>query len=231
LQDFAYVASHDLQEPLRKIQAFGDRLLTKHAKSRDDERRDYLHRLVSAAARMSSMISDLLAYARVTTQSQPLVPVALSAVVQGVLTDLESSIERHCGQVEVAALPTIQADPLQMQKLLQNLMGNALKFHKPDVPPIVRVSARCESPKQIQILVEDNGIGIDEKYLDRIFQPFQRLHGRSETEYGGSGIELAICQKIVTRHGGSITVKSAPGEGTTFIATLPVESPDSGGLR
>jgi PAS domain S-box-containing protein len=229
LEQFAYVASHDLQEPLRKVQAFGDRLKAKYTDSLDDEGRDYLERMFSAAARMSTMISDLLAYSRVTTTAQPFVPVNLAQVAQEVVSDLEARIEQTRGHVDVGDLPTIDADHLQMRQLLQNLVSNALKFHREAVPPVVRVyskllkeqGAGISSTGEIcQIMVEDNGIGLDEKYLSRIFQPFQRLHSRSE--YEGTGIGLAICRKIAERHGGSITAKSNPGQGATFIVTLPV---------
>jgi PAS domain S-box-containing protein len=246
LQDFAYVASHDLQEPLRKIQAFGDRLGTKYSATLGEEGRDYLARMQNAAGRMSTMINDLLAYSRVTTKGQPFVPVDLGEVVREVIADLEIRIEETGGRVELGALPTVDADPLQMRQLLQNLIGNALKFHQEGVPPVVKVyqtsppapllpgeggAAPPPSPGEpalnvskegwgVGIIVEDNGIGFDEKYLDRIFTPFQRLHARGE--YEGSGIGLAICRKIAERHGGTITARSAPGRGATFIVTLRI---------
>jgi signal transduction histidine kinase len=232
LQDFAYVASHDLQEPLRKIRAFSDRLTSLCGEVLGARGRDYLERMQQAAARMQTLITDLLAFSRVTTQAQPFSPVDLIQVAQEVLDDLEVRLEQVGGRVAVAALPTIDADPLQMRQLLQNLLGNALKFHRPEVPPAVTISSEClpppaaddadpaASPRWCQLLVADNGIGFEEKYLDRIFAPFQRLHGRSA--YEGTGIGLAICRKIAERHGGSITAHSAPGQGATFLVTLPV---------
>jgi signal transduction histidine kinase len=236
LQDFAQVSSHDLQEPLRKIQTFSDRLKTRCDEALDDQGRDYLARLQQAASRMQHLINDLLTFSRVTTKAQPFVPVDLAEVAQEVISDLEVHIEQVSGRVEVGALPTIEADPLQMHQLLQNLMSNALKFHRKEASPVVQISGQSfprqaphasETPPVTalcQIMVADNGIGFDEKYLDRIFTPFQRLHGREE--YEGTGIGLAVCRKIVERHGGSITAQSTPGQGATFIVTLPVTQPN-----
>jgi light-regulated signal transduction histidine kinase (bacteriophytochrome) len=226
LQDFAFVASHDLQEPLRKIQAFGDRLKTKHAASFNDEGRDYLERMQGAARRMHVLINDLLTFSRITSKAQPFVPVDLGQVAREVLSDLEARIEQSGARVEAGELPTVVADPLQMRQLLQNLIGNALKFYPQGSPPVVRISGEVVQdtldggPPQARFAVEDEGIGFDVKYLDRIFTPFQRLHGR--TEYEGTGMGLAVCRKIVERHGGTITAESAPGEGTRFLVTLPV---------
>ncbi len=247
LQEFAYVASHDLQEPLRKVQAFGDLLKAQYAPLLGEEGRDYVERMQSAATRMQDMINGLLTYSRVTTQARPLESVSLGQVAQEVLSDLEARIEQTSGRVELGELPTLDADPLQMRQLLQNLIGNALKFHRPGSAPVVKVyqtSPPCPSlplrgtqavlpgegggatppPSQggggrVGIAVQDNGIGFDETHLDRLFQPFGRLHGRSE--YEGSGMGLAICRKIVERHGGTITATSQPGVGSTFTVTLP----------
>jgi len=225
LEQFAYVASHDLQEPLRKIQAFGDRLKTKFSDGLPNEGKDYLERMQNAAYRMQTLINDLLTLSRVATQTRPFVDVDLSETARLVQCDLESRIEQLGGSVEVGALPVIAADRVQMSQLLQNLIGNGLKFHKPDVPPRVTVrSAKVRDPNGAaedvcRISVEDNGIGFDEKYCDRIFQVFQRLHGRNE--YEGTGIGLAICRKIVERHGGTITAHSTPGTGSQFVITLP----------
>jgi len=221
LEQFVYVASHDLQEPLRKVQAFGDRLGTKYASALDERGHDYLERMRGAARRMQEMINDLLALSRIAARAQPFVPVNLRQTADEAISDLEIRIERTGGRVEVGDLPTIEAEPTQMRQLLENLIGNGLKFHRDGVVPVVKVYGKVTDDDRCQIFVEDNGIGFDEKYLDRIFQPFQRLHGRSA--YEGSGIGLAICRKIVERHGGSITARSAPGEGATFIVTLPVK--------
>jgi PAS domain S-box-containing protein len=265
LQQFASIASHDLQEPLRKIQAFGDQLKTKYNQALTEQGQDYVQRMQNAAGRMQTLINDLLTLSRITTKAQPFVPVDLAQVVQEVLSDLEVRVQESNAQVEVGSLPTIDADPLQMRQLLQNLIGNALKFHKTIEPPRVRVysqvlkdeeqhsaletmlpanvpsltrvglgwiepppeqmdgqlSGNSTTPKRCQIMVEDNGIGFDEKYLDRIFNVFQRLHGRSA--YEGTGMGLAICRKIAERHSGSLTAKSTPGQGATFIVTLPIQ--------
>ncbi|NET45121.1 PAS domain S-box protein [Okeania sp. SIO2B3] len=222
LEDFAYVASHDLQEPLRKIQTFGDRLKIKYGGVLDEKGQDYLQRMQSAAKRMQILIRDLLNFSRITTKAQPYVPVTLSQIVAEVIDDLENPIEQTKAQVEVGELLTIQADSIQMRQLFQNLIGNALKFHIPGNCPIVKVEAILQSEiNQVQIMVSDNGIGFEEKYLDRIFTPFQRLHGKQK--YQGTGIGLAICRKIVERHNGNITARSIPNQGTTFVITLPIK--------
>jgi PAS domain S-box-containing protein len=219
LQDFAYVASHDLQEPLRKIQAFGN-LLEEEYGSVLGEGKMYLNRMRDAASRMRNLINDLLTFSRVTTKAQPFSPVDLTAVLQDVLGDLEPRLQASQGTIQVGDLPTIEADPQQMYQVFQNLLSNALKFHKPDVPPEVKVYAEISSSEQrCQLFVEDNGIGFDEKYLDRIFTVFQRLHGKGK--YEGTGVGLAVVRKIVERHGGSVTAKTSNGNGATFIVTLP----------
>jgi two-component system, LuxR family, sensor kinase FixL len=233
LQDFAYVASHDLQEPLRKVRAFGDRLQTKCGSVLSDEGKDFLSRMVNAAQRMQGLIQDLLDFSRVTTRAQPFVRVDLNKIACEVVSDLEVRIEQTGARVEVADLPTIDADATQMRQLLQNLVGNALKFHKKDTAPHVKVFSRdlpaersdrrLAAPRQFELCVEDNGIGFDEKYLDRIFTVFQRLHGRGE--YEGTGVGLAICRKIALRHGGDIGARSKPGAGATFIVKLPMQQP------
>jgi len=181
LQEFASVASHDLQEPLRKIQTFGNRLLQSHNQQLDETGRDYLQRMHAAAARMQALISDLLDFSRITTKAAPFVEVDLKTVAREVLVDLDDLVRRSDGKVEIGELPVLQADAMQMRQLLQNLMGNALKFRRPDAPPLVRLYCAEphmeESPEECRFVVEDNGIGMEEKYLDRIFDPFQRLHG------------------------------------------------------
>ena len=228
LEQFASVASHDLQEPLRKIQAFGDRLQTRCDHELGEQGRDYLVRMLASAGRMRSLIDALLTFSRVTTKAQPFVPVNLAMTVEDVVADLEAQIQRTGGTVETGALPTIEADPMQMRQLLQNLIGNGLKFARAGEPPVVRIESRVLSGEdggagavpRCQIMVSDHGIGFEEIYLDRIFELFQRLHGRHE--YEGTGMGLAICRKIVERHGGVITAKSAPGQGATFLVTLPL---------
>jgi PAS domain S-box-containing protein len=229
LQDFAYVASHDLQEPLRKVTVFGERLKERNAGRFDPESLDYLDRMQKATGRMQTLINDLLTFSRVTTRAQPFAPVNLAEVAAGVVEDLEGRIELVKGRVEVGPLPVIDAEPLQMRQLLQNLIGNALKFRRPEEPPVVKVEAQIipdsQAPekKLCRLTVSDNCIGFDEKYMDRIFNVFQRLHTRDE--YEGSGMGLAIVRKIALYHGGDITAKSKPGVGSTFILTVPASHP------
>ncbi|RYG69329.1 histidine kinase, partial [bacterium] len=231
LQDFASIASHDLQEPLRAIQAFGDRLQSRHGSQLDEQGHDYLSRVIRASDRMRSLIQDLLAYSRVTTKTLPFTTVELDTVTHAVLTDLSVRVEESGGRVEVGELPTLEADALQMRQLLQNLIANGLKFHRDGEPPLVKVYARepdqevpDESVAWTQLVVEDNGIGLDLKFAERIFSPFERLH--TKNKYAGTGIGLAICRKIVERHGGTIVVESIPGQGSKFLVTLPVQQPE-----
>ncbi len=228
LEQFASVASHDLQEPLRKIQAFGDRLQTRCAHELGEQGVDYLARMLASAGRMRSLIDALLAFSRVTTKAQPFVEVNLTATAEDVLADLENQVQRSGGRIELGPLPTLEADPFQMRQMVQNLIGNGLKFARSEHPPVVRIESRLLEPEgnngeaiaRCEIAVSDNGIGFEEVYLDRIFELFQRLHGRQE--YEGTGMGLAIVRKIVERHGGTITARSAPGEGATFFVTLPL---------
>jgi two-component system sensor kinase FixL len=232
LQDFAYVSSHDLQEPLRKIQAFGDRLLTKEHANLSDQGKDYLDRMLNAASRMQNLINDLLAFSRVTTKSKPFVRVSLDKILTEVLSDLEITIEQTGTVINRSALPEIEAEPTQIRQLFQNLISNAIKFRKENVPPVIKIYSRqlqrqahltaTPGDEQVEISVEDNGIGFDEKYLDRIFNIFQRLEGQ---KYEGSGIGLAICRKIAIRHGGDITAQSQVGVGTRFIISLATKQP------
>ncbi|QDK77164.1 PAS domain S-box protein [Spirosoma sp. KCTC 42546] len=233
LQQFAYIASHDLQEPLRKIQQFGDLLKTRYASSEGDEL-VYLERMQSAASRMSTLIRDLLSFSRISTHRDTSAPISLDTIVQTVLLDLDLMIAESEASVVVGKLPTLEGDRLQLQQLVRNLLSNALKFRRPEVASLIEVSASwvafenlpaSVSPKRPALAyhrldVTDNGIGFDEKYLDRIFQVFQRLHGKNE--FAGTGVGLAICEKVVSNHGGAITATSQPGLGTTFSAYFPV---------
>ncbi len=225
LEQFASVASHDLQEPLRKIQAFGDRLETRCAGELGEQGRDYLTRMLASAGRMRNLIDALLSFSRVTTKALPFAPVDLRATAGEVAADLDAQVQRTGGRIEIGELPTIDGDPLQMRQLIQNLVGNGLKFSRPGVPPVVRIeSCALESNNgdvpRCEISIADNGIGFEEVYLDRIFELFQRLHGRQE--YEGTGMGLAIVRKIVERHGGTITARSAPDAGATFLINLPL---------
>lgn len=231
LQDFAYIASHDLQEPLRKVQAFSERLMKTYSDRLEEEGSDYLQRMSSAANRMQAMINDPLAYSRVASAGPVFTTVDLNRIAEDVISLLELRIRDTGGQVQVEKLPGLEADALQMQQLFQNLIGNSLKFHWPETPPMVRFSGEVLSKngdpayRQIKLVFEDNGIGFDEKYTDRIFKPFQRLHSREA--YEGSGIGLALCRRIVERHHGQIDVASTPNVGSRFMITLPATHPNT----
>ena len=235
LEQFASVASHDLQEPLRKIQAFGDRLATGYRAQLGTRGQEYIDRMRAAAARMRKLIDDLLSYSRVATRGQAFQTVNLQQVAREVLDDLDERVRQSDGHVEIGELPTLSADPLQMRQLLQNLVANALKFHRPNTPPRVCVSARPEqangdnssASNRWVISVCDNGVGFEPVYAERIFDLFQRLHGRDE--YEGTGMGLAICKKIAERHGGSIAAHGMPGQGARFDVTLPADHARTGG--
>ncbi len=232
LEQFAYIASHDLQEPLRKIQQFGDLLQSQYGGQLGEGIR-YLERMQAAAARMATLIRDLLTFSRIATQRDSAAPVSLQGVVEEVLLTLDWTIQEVGAQVEVGSLPTVAGDALQLEQLFQNLLSNALKFRRGGTSPLIEVRASlldaADLPADLKpdrvtaqyhrIEVIDNGVGFEEKYLDRIFQVFQRLHGQSE--FTGTGIGLAICEKVVTNHGGAITARSQPGQGTTFMVYLP----------
>jgi PAS domain S-box-containing protein len=253
LEQFAFVASHDLQEPLRKIQAFGDRVKAKCQRTRSAETRDYLERMQKAAGRMQTLINDLLAFSRVIRSAQPFARVDLSTVTREVLVDLEVSIEKARARIETGELPVIDADAMQMRQLIQNLISNALKFQSHGSVPVIKIQARLIDRQSLawdtailrkpdphadsgsrgdqlcELTVQDNGIGFEEKYAEKIFAVFQRLHGRAE--YEGTGVGLAVCRRIAERHGGSVTARSQPGQGATFMVTLPVRQPAAGGPR
>jgi light-regulated signal transduction histidine kinase (bacteriophytochrome) len=232
LEQFASVASHDLQEPLRKIRMYSERLPKRAGENLPEEAASDLSRIRGAAERMQRLIDDLLSFARVTSRHRDFEPVDLTALAHEVVGDLEARVRELDADVEVAELPVVLADRGQMSQLLQNLVSNALKFHRPDVRPSVRVTARvvegaaprfdAESANGSRwlVTVEDNGIGFDPRYADRIFSAFERLHSRSE--YDGTGIGLSIARKIAWRHGGELTATSVPGQGSTFTLTLPL---------
>jgi len=220
LEQFASIASHDLKEPLRKVQTLSELVARKEADNLSDEGRDYLERTGAAGQRMQELIDDLLKFSRVATQGRPFEEVDLATVAEQAASDLEAVIDSLGGSVEVGDLPTVPADPLQMRQLMQNLISNALKFHRDGVPPKVTVTGRADGAIA-EIEVSDNGIGFEPRFNTRIFKVFERLHGRGA--YPGTGIGLALCRKIVDRHGGSITAESTPGEGSTFKVTLPIK--------
>jgi len=236
LKDFAFAASHDLQEPLRKIQTFCDLFRETYNHILDAKGFDYLERMRSAANRMQDMLDALLNYSRIMTKATPFVSMDLTDAVKEALSTLEAQIGSMNSRISLCPLPTIDADPMQMVQLFQNLISNALKFQKKDISCVIKVSGlgiestencrdRIPPQRQCEIRGEDNGLGFDEKYLKQIFMPFQRLHGRRE--YKGSGMGLAICKRIVERHGGTITAESAVGFGTTFVIRLPIIQPET----
>ena len=229
LEDFASIASHDLQEPLRKIEAFGDRLIARCGDELSDVGGVYIERMQDAAGRMRCLINDLLSYSRVTTKARPFVSVNLDQTAREVISDLQVAIEQANARITLRDLPEIEADPTQMRQLLQNLLSNALKFRCMLRRPEIVVSGRVygASPRErttfgpqiCEITVTDNGIGFKQDYAERIFGVFRRLHGRGE--YPGTGIGLATCRKILERHSGTIIASGKPEEGAIFVCTLP----------
>lgn len=220
LEDFAFVASHDLEEPLRKIQSFSNMAMKRIGQDIDETSKDYLCRVQSATARMQELLRALLKYSRISTQSKSFGECNLRKAVEEVAGELDLTIFRTKGTVEVFDLPTVLADTAQIRQLFQNLISNALKFHKDDAPPVVKVYTLPGDKDKCLIAVEDNGIGFEQESAEKIFAPFHRLHGRS-SPYHGTGMGLAICRRIVERHGGSIVARSEPGKGSTFIISLP----------
>ncbi len=251
LETFASIASHDLQEPLRKIQSFADILMTRYSEGIEGPAKDYINKMQQSGTRMRLLIDNMLGYSRLTSQAQQIEKVELRNVIKIVLSDLETVIESKSAKIEIEDLPSIDADKYQMHQLFQNLIGNSLKFQKPGATPLITirqvsngspaplpiasVSSKSRLPSEVaarlpsevaaksapNVVLEltDNGIGFEQEYADKVFGMFQRLHGRRE--YEGTGIGLAVCQKIVERHHGSIRVRSRVNEGTTFEITLP----------
>ena len=226
LQEFFYVASHDLREPLRKIQTFGDLVVANSSEGLTDAAREHIRRMQDAAARMQALIKSLLTYSQATNPEGPFQEVNLNKSVETALSNLTVAVGESKARLEIGHLPTVEGDRIQIVQLFQNLISNALKFRKPDNAPNVKIYAeaihnRLGEKIAYEICVEDNGIGFDEHYLDKIFKPFQRLHGRDE--YQGIGIGLAICKRIVERHRGSLTARSTAGKGATFVVALPMK--------
>ncbi len=230
LQNFAYVASHDLQEPLRKIEAFGDRLTRKYNDVLPEDGRLYLDRIQNASGRMRQLINDLLSFSRVTSNAEEFKPTDLNIILDGVVDDIQVQLEETGGAVRAIDLPTIDADPSQMRQLFQNLISNSLKFARDGTSPIIKVSAskvfyfdhHGREVSRVEIMFEDNGIGFDNRFKDQIFAIFQRLHGRAE--YEGTGIGLATCRKIIDHHSGHIDASGEDGVGATFTIELPIEN-------
>lgn len=230
LATFASIASHDLQQPLRKIRAFGDSLLHKHREALPPDARHSLDRMVNAAEQMQNLVESLLTYSRITTKAAAtLVSVDMATIAREVIVDLERQLAETKGSVEIGELPMVLADPTQMRQLLQNLVANALKFHRRNVAPVIKLGGRdVENPAtgevEHEIRIEDNGIGFEQEHAEKIFGIFHRLHGRSE--YDGTGIGLAICRRVVERHHGTIVAEGAPDMGATFIVRMPAAPQD-----
>lgn len=221
LKDFIYVATHDLQEPLRKIQVFSSRLISEYRNSLDHGGRDSLEKVQATASRMQQLIESLLDYSRLTLKVEPFIPVDLNAVLRAVQDDLVYRIRQEGARIEVSGLTVIEAVPHQIFYLFRSLIDNSLKFRGKDAP-FIRITGQIAGPpdaRELEIAITDNGMGFEEKYLDRIFRPLQQLHARGR--YAGTGMGLAISRKIVEQHGGTIVARSAPGRGTAFLVTLP----------
>jgi two-component system, LuxR family, sensor kinase FixL len=223
LKDFVSIASHDLQEPLRKIIVFGEHL-KKSSQHLDETSLNYINRMQNATIRMQTLIEDLLKLTSVTAQSQSFKPTDMNQVVRQSLAALEIRIRETKGKVNFEKLPVIDANPIQMVQLFQNLIGNALKYHRKDVEPVINISNKSSEDGKIVVVVADNGLGFNEKYTDMIFQPFHRLYGKSEFE--GTGMGLTICKKIVERHNGTIIATSSQDKGSVFTISLPEKQPN-----
>ena len=219
LDRFAYVASHDLQEPLRKILVFSDKLQTKYKDGLDQEMYRNLDKIVKASERMQMLINDLLRLSRQTSTTEDFALVPLKGLIDDVVQDMEIEIEQTGTQVQLLELPQVWGIPSLMRQLFQNLVSNAIKFRKPGEVPVVRIYSEPSSADRLRIVVEDNGIGFDSKYADEIFMVFKRLH--SYHDYAGSGVGLSICKKIMERHNGDIIAEGNVGVGSRFIIELP----------
>jgi len=233
LERFAYVASHDLQEPLRKIILFGDRLSGKYSDALGAEGVDYLNRMVKATGRMQELIKNILSFSRATTNIDDLEETDINVILDNIISDLEVSISQKKAIIHIGRIPHLNVIPSQIRQVFQNLIINALKFSKEDVPPVITISAEYVNGLDVEgadttnanktycrIFVKDNGIGFEQKYAGQVFLIFKRLH--SHDQFEGTGIGLSICKKIVEKHNGSISVESIPNVGTTFTITLPV---------
>lgn len=231
LDRFAYMASHDLQEPLRKIRIFSERISIKYSNDLDQEGKAYIDKMQAACERMQNLINDILAFSKLNVEKEVMVPSDINSIIEEVLVDMEQEISEKNARVEVEKIPKLTVHPRLIKPLFQNLISNSLKYSRKEVAPIVKITAKLDEPlkspeinqvgKFCRINVQDNGVGFEQEYADQVFTMFKRLHVGAE--YQGTGIGLAICKKIVEQHKGFISVKSAVNEGSTFIISLPVE--------
>lgn len=224
LERFAYVASHDLQEPVRSVVSFSQLLERRLGPRLNEDEREFLSFIVGSAKRMGDLVRDLLTYARMTNHRNLFAPVDLNGIARDVCANLRSLIDERQADLRIASLPTVNGDRIQLVELLQNLISNAIKFARPGTPPEIQIAARRDG-RYWRLSIRDNGIGIEPEYFERIFIIFQRLH--TGQAYSGTGIGLALCKRIIEQHGGEIWVESTPGEGTTFFFTLLDASPEA----
>ena len=224
LEDFAFIASHDLQEPLRKIQIFGDLLNQTSTEQLNPKYQNYMDRMLASTRRAQIYLNDLLSYSQIRSKSQPIVPVDLNKLVKNVLLHFSLAITKKKAQVKTGELPTVISDQYMMRQLFQNLIGNSLKFSKPGQSPKIKIYSRPNSNGFFEIIVQDEGIGFNTSYFNNMVKPFKKLHGKDQ--YDGGGMGLTICMKIVRTHGGQLTANSKPGEGSQLIIHLPKE-PDT----
>ena len=222
LESFAFIASHDLQEPLRKIHVFGDLLKQSSVEAFDSKHQNYMDRLLAATRRAQTYLDDLFSYSQIRSKSQPTAPVDLNELVKNVLLHFNLTITKKKAQVETGDLPTVIADQYMMRQLFQNLIGNSLKFSKTGESPKIKIYNRPNSNGFFEIVVQDEGIGFNTSYFNNMVKPFKKLHGRDL--YDGEGMGLTICMKVVRIHGGQLTVNSKPREGSQFIIHLPKEA-------
>jgi light-regulated signal transduction histidine kinase (bacteriophytochrome) len=231
LDRFAFMASHDLQEPLRKIRTFSDRLFVKYKEQLDEDGKSNLHRIQRAAERMQNLITDILTFSKLSSERVDFIDSDMNKIVNEVLTDMDEELKGKNAHVELTTLPKLRVNPGLMKPLFQNLIGNAMKYSKKDLAPRIKIMADVTTKDRLngqtskhycRIFIEDNGIGFDQRYAEEIFGMFKRLHRNSEFE--GTGIGLALCKKIVEQHNGFISARSKVGEGSTFIISLPVQT-------
>ncbi|MDB5271828.1 MAG: hybrid sensor histidine kinase/response regulator [Chitinophagaceae bacterium] len=226
LDRFAFMASHDLQEPLRKIHVFSERLYSEYGNKLDEGGKKYISRIQNATTRLQALIKDILTFSKISIDKTSFVNSSLTPIVQDVLAELESVIEEKHAQVTVESLPTLPINPNLIRPLFYNLIHNSLKYSKKDVPPVIRIYSEAgtskadKKNKYYRIFITDNGIGFEQVFSEQIFDMFKRLHNHNE--YEGTGIGLALCKKIVEEHNGFISARSAVGEGSTFVISLPV---------